>query len=176
MPAHHPPGTTTARHARAPQTPHTQPPACACHKSPCPHATVRPQVPPTASHCVPPLRARTATTHGPTLQPRPLGLPWRRTPPHPLPPLRGPQRPPPRAARGPSRHPPPLPATPASSGHSPTPCWTTWEGTTWLTQWTIAMATGYITPAAPQPAPAPQRRRLKRGGPPHPSRPPPPPP
>ena len=103
MPAHHPPGTTPARHAPAPQTPHTEPPACARHRPPCPSATVRPQVPPTTSHRVPPLCAPTATTDGPTLQRRALGLPRSRRSPHPLPSLLGPQPPAPRAARGPSR-------------------------------------------------------------------------
>ena len=132
-PTHHPPSTTLAGHTRAPQAPHTRPPACARHQPPSPQATVRPQVPPTASHRMSPLRTPAATTDGPALQPRPLGLPGSRAPPHPLPPLRGPQPPPPRAARGPSRTPPP-PATPASSGHSPTPSGTTWEGTTWRTR------------------------------------------
>ena len=132
-PTHHPPSTTLARHTRAPQAPHTRPPACARRQPPSPHATVRPQVPLTASHRMSPLRTPAATTDGPALQPRPLGLPWSRAQPHPLPPLRGPQPPAPRAARGPSRTPPP-PATPASSGHSLTPFGTTWEGTTWRTR------------------------------------------
>ena len=105
-PTYHPPGTTLARHTPAPQAPHTRPPACARSQPPCPHAIARPQVPPTASHRMPPLRTPAATTDGPALQPRPLGLPASRAPPHPLPPLRGPQPPPPRPARVPSRTPP----------------------------------------------------------------------
>ena len=103
MPKHHPPGTTPARHTRAPQAPHTCPPACARRQPPVPHVTVRPQVPPTASHRMPPLCTPAASTNGPTLQPRPLGLPRSRTPPQPLFSLRGLQPPPPRAATGPSR-------------------------------------------------------------------------
>ena len=118
---HHKDCTHTHQHARC--------------KPPFPHATVRPQVPPTASHRMPPLHAPAATTDGPTLQPRPLSLPRSCTPPRPLPPLRGPQPPPPRAARGPSRTPPPL-ATPATWGHSPMPSGTTWKGITWRTQQT----------------------------------------
>ena len=106
MTAHHPPGTAPARHAQAPQTMHTHPPACAQLKPPCPDTTVRPQIPPAVSHRMPPLCAPTATTDGPTLQPRPLGLLRSRTAPHPLPPLSGPKLPSPRAARSPSRAPP----------------------------------------------------------------------
>ena len=127
---HHPSGTTPARHAAAPQALHTGQPACARRQPPVPHATVRPQVPPIASHRMPPLRTPAATTNGPTLQLIPLGLPGSRTSPHPLPPLQGPQPPPPRAACRPSCTPPP-PATPASSGHSATPSRTTREGTNW---------------------------------------------
>ena len=105
-PTHHPPGTTLARHTRAPQAQHTRPPACVRRQPLSPHATVRPQVPPTASHRMPPLRTPAATTDGPALQLRSLDLPGSRAPPHPLPPLRGPQPPPLRAARGPSRTPP----------------------------------------------------------------------
>ena len=105
-PTHHPPSTTLARHTRAPEAAHTRPPACARHQPRSPHATVRRQVPPTASHRMTPLRTPAATTDGPALQPRPLGLSGSRAPPHPLPPLRGPQPSPPRAARGPSRTPP----------------------------------------------------------------------
>ena len=104
---HRPPSTALAQRTRAPQAPHTLPPACARHQPPSPHAAVHPQVPPTASHRMSPLRTPAATTDSPALQPRPLGLPGSRAPPHPLPPLRGPQPPPPRAARGPSRTPPP---------------------------------------------------------------------
>ena len=103
---HRPPSTALAQHTRAPQAPHTLPPACACHQTPSPHAAVCRQVPPTASHRMSPLRSPAATTDSAALQPRPLGLPGSRAPPHPLPPLRGPQPPPPRAARGPSRTPP----------------------------------------------------------------------
>ena len=106
-PTHHPPGTTLAPHARAPQAPHTSPPACARRPPPSPRATVHPQVPPTASHRKPPLRTPAATTDGPALQPRPLGLPGSRAPPQPLPPLRELLPPQSRAARGPSRTPPP---------------------------------------------------------------------
>ena len=106
-----------------------RPLACAHRQPPLPHATVCPQVPPTASHRMPPLRTPAATTNGPTLQPTPLNLPGSCRTPRPLPPLRGPQLPPLRAARGPSRNPAP-PATPASSGHSATPSGTTSEGTT----------------------------------------------
>ena len=103
---HRPPSTALAQHTGAPQAPHTLPPACARHQPPSPHAAVRPQVPPTTSHRMSPLRSPAATTDSPALQPRPLGLPGSRAPPHPLPPLRGPQPPPPRTARGPSRTPP----------------------------------------------------------------------
>ena len=103
---HRPPSTALAQHTRAPQAPHTLPPACARHQPPSPHAAVRPQVPPTTSHRMSPLRSPAATTDSPALQPRPLGLPGSRAPPHPLPPLRGPQPPPPRTARGPGRTPP----------------------------------------------------------------------
>ena len=82
---------------------------------------------------MPPLRTPAATTNGPTPQPRPLGLPGSRTPPDPLPPLRGPVTPTTRVDRGPRCTPPP-PATGASLGHSSTPSGTTWEGTTWRTQ------------------------------------------
>ena len=52
-PTHHPPSTALARHTRAPHAPHTRPPALARRQPPSPHATVRPQVPPTASHRMP---------------------------------------------------------------------------------------------------------------------------
>ena len=66
-PAHHPPGTTPARHAGAPRTPHTHPPACARHKPQWPHATVCPQVLPTATPRQPPqlLRANHRRPPGP---------------------------------------------------------------------------------------------------------------
>ena len=108
------------------------------------------QVPPTTSHRMPPLRSPAATTDSPALQPRPLGLPGSRAPPHPLPPLRGPQPPPPRTARGPSRTPPP-PATPASSGTSPTlsgPTGRVLRGGRGGPRWAIAVATGN-TPLPP---------------------------
>ena len=105
-PIHHPTGTTLARHTRAPQAPHTRPAACARRQPPSTHAILCPQVPPTTSRRMPPLLTPAATTDGPALQPRPLGLPGSRAPPHLLAPLRGPHPPPPCAARGPSRTPP----------------------------------------------------------------------
>ena len=105
-PAHHPPRKTLKQHARTPQAPHTHPSACVHRKPQCPHAPIRPKVPPTAGHRVPPLCTPTATTYGPALQSEPLGLPRGRTRPHPLPPLRGPQPQAPRADRNPSRTPP----------------------------------------------------------------------
>ena len=105
-PTHHPPSTTLARHTQALQAPHKRAPACARRQPPSPHATVRPQVPPAASHCMPPLRTPAATTDAPALQPRPLGLSGSRAPRHTLPPLRGAQPSPSRAARGPRRTPP----------------------------------------------------------------------
>ena len=70
---HRPPSTALAQHTRTPQAPHTLPPACARHQPPSPHAAVRPQVPPTASHRMSPLRSPAATTDSPALQPRPWG-------------------------------------------------------------------------------------------------------
>ena len=55
---------------------------------------------------MPPLCTPTAATHGPALQPGPLGLPRGRTWPQPLPPLRGTQPAPTRTARDASRAPP----------------------------------------------------------------------
>ena len=49
-------------------------------------------------------------------------------------PTAGTSTPTPVSGPRPQPHPPPPPATPASSGHSPTPSWTTWEGTTWRTR------------------------------------------
>ena len=124
-PTHHPRSTTLARHTRAPQAPHTRPAACARRQPPSPHATVRPQVPPAAGHRMPPLRTPAATTDGPALQPRPLRRPTAPTA----------ETSTPTTASSPRHqsHPPPQ-ATPASSGHSPTPSGTTWEGTTWRTR------------------------------------------
>ena len=172
MPAHHPPGATPAQHARAPQTPHTHPPACARNKPPCPHTTVCPQVPPTTSHRVPPLCMPTATTDGPTRQPKPLGLPASRKPPHLLPSLRGPQPPPPRAARSPSRTPPRqppqlLPATHRRPAGPPSRVLRHGRSGPSVED---SHGHGQRTPAPPQPAPAPQRGRLERGGLPQPSR------
>ena len=174
----HPPGTTLARHTRAPQAPHTLPPACTRHQPPSPHAAVCPQVPPTASHRMSPLRTPAATTDGPALQPRPLGLPGSRAPPHPLPPLRGPKPPPPRAARGPSRtsprQPPQLLRVPHR--HPPGPPGRVLRGGRGGPRMDRSRGHGQHTPAPPQPTLTPQRRRLERGGPPHPPRPIPPPP
>ena len=133
-PTHHPPSTTLARHTRAPQAPHKRPSACARRQPPSPRATVCPQVPPTASHRMSPLRTSAATTDGPALQPRPLGLLGSRAPPHPLPPLRDLKPHHRERPAAPAAPPPPPPATPASSGHSPTPSRTTWEGTIWRTR------------------------------------------
>ena len=175
---HRPPSTTLAQHTRAPQAAHTLPPACARHQPPSPHAAVRPQVPPTASHRMSPLRTPAATTDSPALQPRPLGLPGSRARPQPLPPLRGPQPPPPRAARGPSRTPP---ASHPSFFGFLTDTLRDHLGGYYVADaadhaWTIAVATG-STPLPPlEPTPMPQRRRLECGGPPHPPRPVPPPP
>ena len=129
-PTHHPPRTSLARHTRAPQAPHTRPKAGARRQPPSPHATVRQQVPSAASHRMSPLRTPAATTDGPALQPRPLGLPGSRAPPHPLPPLRGPQPPAPRAARGPSRTPPRQPPQllQTTHRHPPGPPWRVLRG------------------------------------------------
>ena len=175
---HHPPSTTLARHTRAPQALHTLPPACARHQPPSPHAAVRPQVPPTASHRMSPLRTPAATTDGPALQPRPLGLTGSRAPPHPLPPLRGPQPPPPRAARGPSSTPPDQPPKllRATHRHPPGPPERVLGGGRGGPRMDHGRGHGQHTPAPPQLTLTPQRRRLERGGPPHPPRPIPPPP
>ena len=173
-----PASTTLARQTRAPQAPHTRQPACACRQPPSPHATVRPQVPPTASHCMSPLRTPAATTDGPALQPRPLGLPGSRAPPHPLPPLRGPQPPPPRAARGPSRTPPcqPPQLLRSTHRHPPGPPGRVLRGGRGGPCMDHSRGHGQHTPAPPQPTLTPQQGRLERGGPPHPPRPIPPPP
>ena len=117
QPAHRQPHTTPWWHAQVTQAPPAGRPACAQRKPLCPHATIRPQVPPTAIHRMPPLRTPMAATDGPALQPEPMGLPRSRTAPCPLPALRGTQPPPPHAARDPATTPPP--ASPASG--------TTWE-------------------------------------------------
>ena len=133
----------------------------------------RPQVPPTASHRMSPLRSPAATTESPALQPRPLGLPGSRAPPHPLPPLRGPQPPPPRAARGPSRTPPRQPPqlTRVPHRHPPGPPGRVLRGGCGGPRMDHSRGHGQHTPAPPQPTPTPQRRRLERGVPPHPLRP-----
>ena len=170
---HHPPSTTLAPHTRAPQATHARPPACARRQPPPPHATVHPQVQPAASHRMPPLRTPTATTDGPTLQRRPLGLPVGRAPPHPLPPLRGPQPPSTRAARGPRRTPRcqriQLPW--ATHQHIPGPPGRVLRGGRGGPRMDQSRGHGQRTPAPPQPTLAQQRGRLERGGPPRPPRP-----
>ena len=153
---------------------HTHTPASMrAPQAPMPHTTVRSQVPPTTSHRVPPLCAPTATTNGPTLQPRLLGLPRSRTPPYPLPPLRGPQPPPPRATRSPGRAPPrqPTQLLGATHRHPPGPRGRALRGGRRGPCVDHCHGHGRRTGAPPQPAPTPQRGRLERGGPPHPSRP-----
>ena len=143
---HHRHGTHTHQHARN-------------HKPPCPHTTVCPKVPPTAGNRVPPLCAPTATMDGPTLQPRPLGLPRSRTPLQPLPPMWGPQPPLPHAAR--SLTPPPA-SHPSFFGPL-TDTLRDYLGGHYVADpadhaWTIAMATG----DAPLPLHSPPLRH--RGG------------
>ena len=175
---HRPPSTALAQHTRVSQAPHTLPLACARHQPPSPHDAVRPQVPPTASHRMSSLRSPAATTDSPALQPRPLGLPRSRAPPHPLPPLRGPQPPPPHAARGPSRTPPHQPPQllRVPHRHPPGPPGRVLRGGRGGPRMDHSRGHGQHTPAPPRPTPTPQRRRLERGGPPHPPRPIPPPP
>ena len=177
-PTHHPPSTTLARHTQAPQAPHARQPACARRQPPSPHATPRPQVPPAASHGMPPLRTPAATTDGHTLQHRPLGLPGSRAPPHPLPPLRGPQPPPPQAARSPSRTPPRQPPQLlwATHRHRPGPPGRVLRGGRGRPGRDHSRGHGQRTPGPPQPTLAPPRGRLERGSLPHPPRPIPPPP
>ena len=89
------------------------------------------------------------------LRPRPLGLPGSRTPPPPLPPLRGPQRPPARAARGPSHTPPPCQPPQllrATHRRPPGPPGRVLRGGRGGPPWTIAMATG-STPLPPHSSP-----------------------
>ena len=161
-PTHHPASTTLAGHTRAPQAPHARPLACARRQPPSPHGTIRPQVPPAASHRMPPLRTPAATTDSPTRQPGPLGLPGGRAPPHPLPPLRGPQPPPPRAARGPSRTSPCQPPQPlrAAHRHPPVPPGRVLRGGRGGPHMDHSRGHGQRTPASPQPNLAPQRGRL----------------
>ena len=119
-----------------------------------------------------------ATTDGPALQPRPLGLPGSRAPPHPLPPLRGPQPQPPRAARGPSRTPARQPPQllRATQRHPPGPPGRVLRSGRGGPHIDYSCGHGQHTPGPPQPTPTPQRWRLEHGGPPHPPRPIPPPP
>ena len=156
-PTHHPPSTTLARHTRAPQAPHTRPTACARRQPPSPDATVRPQVPRTASHRMSPLRTPASTTDGPALQPRPLGLPGSRAPPQALPPLRGPQPPPPRAARGPSRTPPRQPPDllQATQRHPPGPPGRVLRGGRGRQRMDHSRGHGQHTPAPPTAHPYP---------------------
>ena len=169
---HHQAGTTPAQHTRAPQAPHTRPAACARHQPPLPHATVRQQVPPTASHRMPPLRTPPATTNGLDLHPRPLGLPWSCTPPHPPPPLRGPQQPPQHVARGPSRIPPREPAQLlwATHRHHQGPPGSVLIGGRGGPRVDHSCGLKQHTPAPPQPIPTPQREQLERSGPQRPPR------
>ena len=172
-PTHHQPRTTLARHTRAPQAPHTRPPACARRQPPSPDATVCPQVPPTASHRMSPLRTPAATTGSPAPQPRPVGLPGSHAPPHPLPPLRRPQPPPPGAARGPSRTPPRQPPQllRTTHRHPPGPPGRVLRGGRGGPLMYHSRGHGQHTPAPPQPTLTPQQGRLERGGPQRPPRP-----
>ena len=166
--------------ARAPSTAHNTSTACTTTRGTAfrlasirtARAPIAPSyhpVPPTAGHRVPHLCTPTATTDGPALQHKPLGLPGGCTPPHPLPLLRGPQPPPPRAAGNPSRspacQPPQLPQ--ATHQHPPGLPGRTLRSGPGRRCVDHCHDQGRRAPGPPKHNPTPQRRQLEPGGLPH---------